>query len=339
MIASVTSLWAMAQESATPVAEPVLKRTDVAPGTFWMPQAASTSTESVDWLFHIILGLSVFCFVAITITVVYFTIKYRRRPGHKRQDSNPDNDALEITWTIIPSILCALIFVWGWLGFVDLRNPPSGAIEIRVTGQQWNWQFEYPNGWIDDQLHVPINQPVRLTMRSEDVVHSFYVPAFRQKQDVLPARYTAIWFEATVVGVYRIACAEYCGQQHSAMKTQLIVYPAGGYEKMLAEVEQRLLLMPPAELGEYLHQKRGCQQCHSVDGKPASGPTFKGIWGQQHQFTDGTSGVVDDNYIRESILVPHAKIRVGFNPVMPTFKGKLTDKHIDGIIAYIKTLQ
>jgi cytochrome c oxidase subunit 2 len=328
-----------AAANAAPAAEQVVQRTDTTPGTFWMPQAASTATDSVDWLFYGILGLSVFCFVAITITVVYFTIKYRRRPGHKREKSQHHSDALEITWTVIPSIICVFIFIWGWQGFVDLQTAPKHALEIRVTGQKWNWQFQYPNGWVDDKLHAPVNEPVRLTMRSEDVIHSLFIPAFRQKQDVLPARYTQVWFEATKPGVYRISCAEYCGQQHSGMKTELIVHETGGYEKFLVEAEEKLLDMPPAELGKYLYEKRGCPQCHTIDGKAGTGPTFKVIFGEDRTFTDGTSGVVDDNYIRESLLEPQAKIRTGYNPVMPTFKGKLKDKHIDGIIAYIQSLK
>ena len=317
---------------------PVGERTDVGAGTFWMPPANSVNVPDVDVLFYAILAISIFCFAGITIAVVYFAWKYRHRAGHRAEESSSHNDPLEITWTIIPSIVCVIIFLFGWKGFVDLNTPPKHALEITVVAEKWKWSYKYPNGWVDENLHVPVGEPVRLVMRSKDVLHSFWVPSFRVKQDVIPNRYTKIWFEATTPGVYRQYCAEYCGDRHSFMKSLVVVHPPGGYKRYMEEAEAALLDMPPVELGEYLYAARGCNQCHSVDGTAKTGPTWKGIFGETHQTSAGPVKV-DENYIRESILDPSAKVRSGFNAVMPTFKGQLKDEQIDGLITYIKCLK
>ena len=314
------------------------ERTDIAAGTFWMPPSSSTATDSVDWLFYGILGLSIFCFAGITFAVVYFAWRYRHRKGHVAEPSSSHNDTLEITWTVIPSIICVVIFLLGWKGFMDLNTPPKHAYEVQVVAKKWDWSFKYPNGWVDTNLHVPVGEPVRLVMRSTDVLHSFWVPAFRIKNDVIPNRYTKLWFEAKTPGVYRLYCAEYCGTQHSNMKQLVVVHPPGGFEKYMEEAEQALLDMPPVKLGEYLFTARGCNQCHTVDGSAKTGPTWKGIFGTTQQTSAGAV-TVDENYIRESILDPNVKVRAGFNAIMPTFRGQLKDEQIDGIITYIKCLK
>ena len=317
---------------------PVGERTDVESSTFWMPPANSVNVPDVDVLFYAILAISIFCFIGITFAVVYFAWKYRHRPGHRAPESSSHNDTLEITWTIIPSIVCVIIFLLGWKGFVDLNTPPKHAYEITVVAEKWKWSFKYPNGWVDENLHVPVGEPVRLVMRSKDVLHSFWVPSFRVKQDVIPNRYTKIWFEAKTPGVYRQYCAEYCGDRHSFMKSLVVVHPPGGFKRYMEEAEQALLDMPPVELGAYLYAARGCNQCHSTDGTTNTGPSWKAIFGETHQTSAGAVKV-DENYIRESILDPTAKVRAGFNPVMPTFKGQLKDEQIDGLITYIKCLK
>jgi len=317
---------------------PVGPRTDIGAGTYWMPVANSDMAEHVDGLFLAILAISIFCFVGITIAVVYFAWKYRSRPGHRAPESSSHNDTLEITWTIIPSIVCVIIFLLGWKGFVDLNTPPKHAYEITVVAEKWKWSYKYPNGWVDENLHVPVGEPVRLVMRSKDVLHSFWVPSFRVKQDVIPNRYTKIWFEAKTPGVYRQYCAEYCGDRHSFMKSLVVVHPPGGFKRYMEEAEQALLDMPPVELGEYLYAARGCNQCHSTDGTTNPGPSWKRIFGETHQTSAGPVQV-DENYVRESILDPTAKVRTGFNAVMTTFKGQLKDEQIDGLITYIKCLK
>ena len=313
--------------------------TDTSPGTFWMPQDAAAGASSVDTLFYAILAISAVCFIGITIAVIVFVAKYRHREGHRAESSSSHNDVLEITWTVLPSIVVVIIFVIGWRSFANMKMAPKHAHEVIVTAQKWSWTFQYPNGHIDSVLHVPVDEPVRLVMTSDDVIHSFFVPAFRAKQDVLPKRFTTMWFEATKVGTYQAYCAEYCGQQHSKMLTTVVVHEPGGYEKYLEQAAEAMLNMPPRELGELIYKQRGCAQCHSIDGASGTGPTFKGLWASTGKLADGSTITVDENYIRESILEPQAKVRLGFNPVMPTFQGKLKEREIIGIIEYIKSLE
>jgi cytochrome c oxidase subunit II len=306
-------------------------------GTFWMPPQASTIAPEVDWLFYAITALSIFCFVGITIAVVWFTIRYRARDGRRPEPSATHNDAMEITWTIIPSIIVVIIFVLGWQGYMKMAAVPQHAEEVRVTASKWSWEFTYPNGYRDHRLHVPVNRPVRLVMTSQDVLHSLFVPAFRVKMDVLPFRYTRMWFEATEPGTYRLYCAEYCGTAHANMIGEVVVHPPGGYERYLEEAQQRMMDLPPVELGELLYVQRGCRECHSIDGTSGQGPTLAGIWGVEQQYRDGTH-LVDDDHIRMALLDPQARVRTGYNPVMPTFRGRLSDREIEAIIEYIKSL-
>jgi cytochrome c oxidase subunit II len=308
-------------------------------GTYWMPQTASTVAEEVDWLFYGILGLTIFWFVVITAAVVYFCIKYRARPGHAPEPSASHNDALEITWTIVPSIIVVIIFVLSWRSYVNIITPPQNAMEIQVQARAWSWQFTHKGGLSSDELHVPVNQPVKLVMTSSDFLHSMFIPAFRVKMDVLPRRYTHVWFEATKPGIYRLYCAEYCGKDHSRMKTRVIVHRPGGYEQYLAELDALQDTMDPKELGRQLYTGRGCIACHSIDGTPMVGPTFKGVFGTTQQMVDGSSATVDENYLRESIVDPMAKIRAGYQPVMPPFAGQLSDRELTGLIEFIKSLE
>ncbi len=331
---------------------PVYAFTDEEPDSYWMPKKAHSLNDHVDWMFYAILGLSIFCFVAITFAVVYLTWRYRARPGHKTEPSTAHDNVLEVVWTVIPSIICVFIFLGGWKGYLNMTTAPGDALEISVVGQKWQWGFTYTKD-LDTlqraELHVPVDRPTKLIMRSEDVIHSFFVPAFRVKQDVIPARYSYIWFQPDLPGVYRVYCAEYCGDQHSDMKTKVIVHEPGGYEAWLAEEYEKDQVncndLPDAERqecfltqGEKLYKSKGCKQCHSLDGTKGTGPTFKGMWGATRNFADGSSGKVDENYVRESLLEPLAKVRSGFQPVMPTFKGKLKDKDIDAINHWMKSL-
>jgi cytochrome c oxidase subunit II len=315
---------------------------DVDPGSFWMPVQATDQAAGIDWLYYGTVGLSAFWFLVITVAVVYFCIKYRARPGHKAQPSSDHNDALEITWTIVPSIIVVVLFVLGWRNYVDLVTPPRNALEIQVRAQKWNWQFTHSDGTraiTDDELHVPLNTPVRLVMTSSDVLHSFFVPAFRVKMDVIPKRFTTVWFRATRPGTYRLYCSEYCGRDHSLMKTRVTVHPAGGYENYLKAQIERQMDMPPEELGRELYTMRGCLACHTLDGTPSTGPSFKGLYGSEQRMADGQTVTADENYISESILDPMAKIRAGYQPVMPPYAGQLSEKEIEGLIAFIKSLQ
>ena len=307
-------------------------------GGFWLPVQASDGAAGVDRLFFFIFGVSLFFFALIVILMVAFVIRYRRREGIEPEPSPHHSTALELTWTGIPLLLVIVIFVWGFKVYLDMRTPPANSYEVQVTGQKWKWLFTYPTGHVDENLHVPIDQPVRLVMTSEDVIHSFFVPAFRIKQDVVPGRYSKVWFRATKAGEFQVYCAEYCGTSHSDMLAKVVVHEPGGFEKWMNEVGDMFKSMSPVEVGEKLYRVRGCAQCHSVDGKANVGPTFLGVWGHQQPLKGGGSAVVDENYVRESILEPQAKIAAGFEPVMPTYKGKLSDREITAMIEYLKSL-
>jgi cytochrome c oxidase subunit 2 len=307
-------------------------------GDFWLPERASSGAGQVDSLFYFIFWIAVFFFVLIVGLMVLFLIRYRRRPGHDAQPSPHHNLALELTWSIIPLVLVVAIFVIGFKGFLDMATPPENSYEILVTGQKWKWLFTYPNGFVSDELHVPVDEPVRLVLTSEDVIHSLYIPAFRLKRDAVPGRYTKTWFRATTPGQYPLLCAEYCGTGHSDMLSWTVVHEPGGFETWLEKASNFLDTLSPAQAGERLYQVRGCKQCHSVDGTGGIGPTFLHLWGERQPMQDGSMVTVDENYIRESILEPMARIVAGFEPVMPTYRGKLSDREITAIIAYLKTL-
>jgi cytochrome c oxidase subunit 2 len=305
-------------------------------GSFWMPPQVSTVAQSVDWLFNFILAISVFFFILIVVVMVVFVLKYRRREGQNAESSPSHNLPLELTWTAIPVVLVIIIFFFGFRGFLDMATPPANSYEILVDAQKWKWSFTYPNGYVDENLHVPVDRPVRLVMSSADVIHSLYVPAFRIKRDVVPGRYAKVWFEATEPGEYDLFCAEYCGTSHSDMLAHVIVHPTGEFETWLEQASNFLKTMTPVDAGRKLFQSRGCTQCHSLDGSAKTGPTLLGIFGRSVALADGSTITVDENYIRESILEPTARVVAGFEPVMPTFQGRLKDQEIMAIIAYLK---
>ncbi|MDB4961352.1 MAG: cytochrome c oxidase, subunit [Myxococcales bacterium] len=315
-------------------------------GNFWMPKSVNTVTDSSDLMFISVLALSTFFFVGIAAAVIYLTIKYRHRPGHKAEPSASHNDAMEITWTVIPTIITVFLFYYGWRSYINIVTPPQKAVEINVQAWRWAWNFKHSNGVEDADLHVPVNTPVRLVMTSRDVLHAFYVPVLRTKQDIIPRRYTYVWFNATKPGTYRLACAEYCGTNHSQMGRQadgrravIVVHEPGDYERYLADKAASGVGLPPDKLGAMLYDKKGCVACHTTDGSPRVGPTFKGSFGSPVTLADGSKITVDENYIRESLLYPQAKSRPGFPPSMPSFEGQLKEKEIEGLIAFIKSLK
>lgn len=310
--------------------------------TFWLPLDASVTSRNFDGVYYFLYWTSVISLVLVVGAMLLFVYKYRaksRSANEKVEKSADHSTVLEVTWSVIPLIICVALFVWGFKGYVDLRTPPKDSLEIRATAQKWKWVFTYPGGFVDDTLHVPVNRPVRIVINAMDVLHSLYIPNFRVKMDAVPGRYTDLWFNATKEGSYPVFCTEYCGTSHSDMLSQVVVHPPGGYEKWLKEQADKLLTLPPEELGKLLYEKQGCNVCHSVDGTPKIGPSWKGLYGKQEPLTDGTTVAVDENYLRESITEPNAKIVRGFVPSMPTYLGKLKDKEIDGIIAYIKSLK
>jgi cytochrome c oxidase subunit 2 len=310
-------------------------------GSFWLPPPESTTAGAVDWLFYFILWISVFFFALIVALMVAFVIRYRRRPGVEPGQSRSHNLLLEATWSIIPLILVMVIFFFGFEGYMKMRAVPAGSYEIGVVARKWSWSFEYPDGTVVPDLHVPVDRAVRLRMRSEDVIHSLFIPAFRVKMDVVPGRYNTTWFEAKTPGDYTLFCAEYCGDQHSGMLATVVVHEPGDFEAWLeGKATEFEGLTPPEKGRETIRRKGGCLSCHSVDGTAKQGPSFQGLFGTERKFTNAPAQVADENYIRESILEPNAKIRAGYEGViMNSYKGLLTDEEIDWIIEYIKTLK
>lgn len=308
------------------------------PGTVWMPPQASTAAGQTDLVFYFIYWVTVFFFVLIVALMVYFVLRYRaRRAWQPAASQVSHNTALELTWSAIPLVLVVVMFYLGFRGFMDLVNPPAGAMDVRVLAKKWDWFFTYPNGHIDGELHVPVGTPVRLILESNDVIHSLFIPAFRIKKDAVPGRYNKLWFEAQDPGEYLLLCAEFCGTQHSTMQTRVVVHPSGEYERWLGEASDPFRTRTLAEVGQLLVSRR-CQQCHTIDGRAHIGPSLKGIYEHPVEFTDGTSTVADDNYLRESILYPQARIVKGYGREMSSFKGVLKDKEITAIIEYIKEL-
>jgi len=310
----------------------------------WIPEAASNLAGKVDGVILVITLISIFFFVLITAVLLYFAVKYRRKSEDEETPYITGSEPLEIIWTVIPSILLILLFVYAFVVYKDMRTPPKDAVDITVTGKQWLWTFEYYNGKKTlNELYVRQNRPVRMVMRADDVLHSFFVPAFRVKQDLVPGRYTQLWFTPTKIGTFDIFCAEYCGTGHSAMLGKVIVLSPEAYdiwEKGIGVDDgQAVASLPPAELGEKIYKEKGCNACHSVDGSVVIGPSFKGLYGREGVLEGGSSYTADENYIRKSILEPQEEVVKGFQPVMPSFKGILSDDEITAIIAYVKTLK
>jgi cytochrome c oxidase subunit 2 len=301
----------------------------------FQPEQASSIARSVDQLYLFLTVITLFFTVLIFSVIFYFMIKYRRRSPDERPKAIEGSFPLEVLWTAIPTLIVALIFVWSSVLYFRNAEPPKGAMEIFVTGKQWMWKVEHPEGQREiNELHVPLGRPVKLTMTSEDVIHDFFVPAFRVKKDVLPGRYTTLWFEATKVGTFHLFCAQYCGAFHAGMIGSIIVQEPDEYERWLAggapgeSVEQA---------GEKVFQASGCPTCHVADGT-GLGPSLLGVYGNPVKLTTGETVTADDAYMRESILLPKAKIVLGYSPIMPSFQGQMTDEQLNNVIAYLRAL-
>ncbi len=306
-------------------------------GSLWLPEALSTLAPEIDGLFYFVTWASAVLFLGVVGAMVYLAVRYRRRIEELVPEPVEPSKFIEISWIVIPTILVLIIFIWGFKVFIRQSVAPPDSYEIRATGSSWKWDFEYPNGTISTgELHVPVDRPVRLLMSSTDVLHSLFVPVFRVKMDVLPDRYTAVWFEATKQGEYDIFCTEYCGSGHSVMLAKVVVESQSDFLKWLesAGVDED---MPLPEYGEQLYSQQQCAACHSLDGSPGIGPTLQGLYGEAEQLVDGSTVEVDDNYLRESILEPGAKIVAGYQNVMPAAYGNLNERQVNALIEFIKT--
>ncbi len=300
------------------------------------PVRASTIGASVDQLYFFLLAVAGVFATLIFAAIFYFAIRYRRRPANLRAQQIPGSLPLELIWTLVPLALMMVMFFWGAGLFFHQARPPAGAADIYVIGKQWMWKLQHPEGPREiNELHVPLGRPIRLIMASEDVIHSFFIPAFRIKQDVVPGRYTSEWFQATTPGRYHLFCAQYCGTSHAQMNGWVYVMQPADFQAWLsggATGES----MPAA--GQRLFERLACNTCHRPEGS-GRGPSLEGVFNRPVLLQDGRKVLADEAYLRESILDPQAKIVAGYEAIMPTFQGQISEENLLQIIAYIKSLK
>lgn len=298
------------------------------------PEQASNLAPEVDTLYFFVTAVTAFFAVLIVILVIVFSIKYRDRTGEKVGAPITGSIPLELGWSIIPFIISMVIFAWATIVFFHLVRAPEQTLEIYSTGKRWMWRFQHLDGASEiNTLHVPLGRPVKVIFTSEDVLHSLFIPAFRVKADAIPGRYSSIWFTATKAGEYHLFCAEYCGTQHSGMIGTVTVMEPGDYQTWLSGGGG----MSMAARGEQLFQQLGCVGCHLNDGS-GRGPSLAGKFGTQETLANSTTVIVNDTYVRESILTPQRKLVAGYGPLMPTFQGLVNEEGVMSLIEYIKSL-
>ena len=299
------------------------------------PEQASTLAPEVDHLLYFLVAVTIFFTVLIFGAIFYLALRYRRRSNAEVPHTVHTGYTLEILWSVIPFGLTMVMFAWGASIFFTASRPPSNAINIYAVGKQWMWKLEHVEGQREiNELHIPVGTPVRLTMTSEDVIHSFFVPAFRTKQDVLPGRYTTTWFQPTKAGKYHLFCAEYCGTKHSGMIGWVYAMEPKDYQNWLSGDASEGSM---AENGKKLFEQLACSNCHKEDNS-GRGPSLVGVYGKQVQLTGGGTVKADEAYFRESILQPQAKVVSGFEPVMPTFQGLVSEEQVVQLVEYVKSL-
>jgi cytochrome c oxidase subunit 2 len=320
----------------------------------WFPEGASSFAPQVDFLFTVILWICIVFFVPIVIAMGYFMWVYRERPGYRGSPEALHNTAIEITWTVVPTIVVVWVFWEGAMGYLDMARIPKGTVDVNVTAKKWQWAFKYENGGEHDVIPVenssvkelpllvlPVDRDIKMIMRSDDVLHSFYIPAFRAKRDVVPGRYNYMWFHTTKEGLYDLFCTEYCGDNHSQMNAKVKVVSQEEYKKALEKAIQEP--EDPLARGQLLYKRQGCSTCHNAGAEGASGPgpSYNGSWGKPVQLESGAEVAFDENYVRESILNPQAKARKGYGKASPmnSYAGKLKDDQIDALITFIKSLE
>lgn len=305
------------------------------------PVAASAQAASIDQLWHWEIIAISFLFALIVVPMFYSLVVFRRKKGDTSDGEHIEgNTSLEIGWTVGPLVLVVIFAYFGAYSLGEVRRADPQALEIKVTGQQFTWVFEYPDGFVTSELYLPVGQQVVLKMESPDVIHSFWVPEFRIKQDVVPGRVTEYRVTPTLEGEYKVRCAELCGTSHAYMENPVIITSQVKYDEWVVEqIAIAAANQTPEGQGRQLAVKYGCIGCHSADGTPLTGPTWFGLYGSQRQFTDGSSAVADDEYIAQSILEPNVLVVNGFPPIMPATYSTLTSEEIANLVAYIKTLK
>ncbi len=312
-----------------------------------MPVAAAAQAGPIDWLFDLQVKLIAFFFALIIVPMVYSLVVFRRRKGETGDGEHIEgNTSLEVTWTFIPLVIVVILGYIGADNLAQIRRVDPQALEIKVVGFQWGWRFEYPQGFVSNTLYLPVDKQVVLKMESSDVLHSFWVPEFRVKHDLVPGRVEDYRITPTLVGDYKVRCAEICGTSHAYMLADIKVVPQAEYEAWVNEQAaiaaaeaQAALANPDAGRGEKLYNEAGCKACHSLDGSKGVGPSWKGLWGSQVPLADGSSVLADEAYIIESIRNPSAKAHQGFSPnAMPSF-AYLKDGQVADLIEFIKTVK
>jgi len=309
-----------------------------------LPDSASTMAPQVDMVWWFLVALSVVMTVLIFATVIAFVAYFRKKNDGRVATQIEGSTQLEVLWSALPFVILMGLFFWGTAVYVQTQRPPENVMDMYVVGKQWMWKIQHPTGQREiNEMHIPVGQAIRLTMTSEDVIHSYYIPAFRTKKDAVPGRYTMQWFEATKVGDYHLFCAEYCGTKHSQMIGTVHVMEKDAYQRWLSGV---VATDTPEAAGQKLFEGMRCASCHpvdpakpTIDGVAARGPLLAGIYGKEVVLKDGGKVVVNDEYIRESVVRPLAKVVAGFEPVMPTYDGQLSEEQIIQIAAYIKSLK
>ena len=302
----------------------------------FFPEQASSFAGNVDALFLFILATCLFFAVLVTLLAAFAAFKYHRKSPGEVGSTVEGSTILEIGWTVIPLILAIGMFAWGAVIYVNFRTAPKDTLDVYVTGTQWMWKLQQPNGKREiNELHIPVNRNIKLILGSEDVIHNFYVPAFRVKMDVVPGRYNTMWFRATKIGKYHFFCSQYCGTNHAQMGGWVTVMDPAEYAAWLSDESGNV---NPVSAGEKLFTQLACVTCHLSNGTGRA-PSLNGVYGAKVLLADGTTVNADDAYIRESILLPKAKIVAGYQPVMPTFQGLVTEEQILDLTAYIKSLQ
>ena len=290
----------------------------------------------VDALYFFLVGLTLFFSLLIAGLIVFYAVKYRRRTPGSVGASIHGGLLLEVAWSVIPLLITMVIFVWGASVYFAMARAPEETLNIYVVGKQWMWKFQHLDGQREiNELHVPLGRPVKLIMTSEDVIHDLFVPAFRMKADVIPGRYTNIWFQSTKPGRYHLFCAEYCGTRHSGMIGEVVVMGPTEYQTWLSGGAPEGSL---ASTGAKLFQDLACNTCHRPDAQ-GRGPVLEGLFGKSVQLLSGETVTVDEAYVRESILTPAAKVTAGFQPIMPAFQGLVSEEQLLGLIEYVKSLQ
>ena len=303
----------------------------------FIPPSASTLSGKVDALYFYLVGVTVFFTFLIWGVLSFFVIKYRRRNTYEIPRPVAGSHKLETMWSVIPFIIAMTMFAWGAQVFFEQWRPPTNAAEIYVVGKQWMWKIQHTTGQREiNELHVPVGRKIKLIMTTEDVIHDFFIPAFRIKADVVPGRYTTLWFEATKPGRYHLFCAEYCGMNHSGMIGSVVALEPTEFDDWLSGNSSQ---QSPAVAGQQIYETLGCVSCHGAGGEGGRGPALEGIFGKQVFLNNGQSIIADEAYIRESIVNPQAKLVNGFGPIMPTFQGQVSEEQLLQILAFIKSLQ